>query len=125
MFSNLMEDIFENDKEDRLEVRHFLTSASLDDRDLGNVIFAHACKMVHKSNGMDILLGHRVRRQVELGRPQWDVEMARVVNGARQIGETKAGVFLCGPMPMADAVQAACLNETSKDFKLLFHKETF
>jgi len=126
MFSGLMEDIYEKDKDEQVEIRHFLTTGSHDDRDLGSVLLAHARSSIHASCNLDILLGHKSRCQVQLGRPKWPSEMALIAETAKSIGENRVGVFLCASQSMADDVRAACAQQSSdNDFRMLFHKETF
>ncbi|EPZ32879.1 hypothetical protein ROZALSC1DRAFT_29851 [Rozella allomycis CSF55] len=40
-------------------------------------------------------------------------------------GQKKAGVFLCGPKPLAHHIKMACKEVSDETFKLCFHKENF
>jgi ferredoxin-NADP reductase len=126
-FNNLMEEIYEQDINHVLEVRHFLTSAKRDDRDIGAVLFHYAANAIHADTRLDIVLGHRSRHQVQVGRPDWDAELNHVVQITKEMGENDCGVFLCGPEVMAEAVAASCtkLSKKESDFHLYFAKETF
>jgi ferredoxin-NADP reductase len=127
-FNKLMEEIYEQDAKHVLEVRHFLTSAKQkDDRDIGAVLFHYAANAIHADTSLDVVLGHRSRHQVQVGRPDWDVELNHVVQITKEMGENDCGVFLCGPEVMAAAVAETCtrLSLQEPDFHLYFAKETF
>jgi NAD(P)H-flavin reductase len=103
-FSSLLEDIYEHDKKHVLQTRHFLTSAKLDDRDLGAVLLHHATRAKHRADNFDLLLGRRTHHQVEARRPDWDEELRAVRDEAKDLGFRDCGIFLCGPQKMAQAV---------------------
>jgi hypothetical protein len=126
-FTSLMEDIYQEDTDGILEVRHFLTSAKEDDRDLGAVLFHYAANAIHADTKMDILLGHRSHKQVEVGRPKWGKELSHVIQITKELGYDDCGIFLCGPEVMAEEVRAtsAKLSLKDPDFHLYFSKETF
>jgi predicted ferric reductase len=126
-FNSLMETVFEEDTNGILEVRHFLTSAKVDDRDLGAVLFHYAANAIHADTKLDILLGHRSNLQVEVGRPKWEKELNHVIDITKELGFDDCGVFLCGPEKMADEVNETCveLSKKESDFHLYFAKETF
>jgi ferredoxin-NADP reductase len=126
-FSDLMDEIYEQDSKNILEIRHFITSLKRDDRDFGDVLFHYAANAVHADTNLDIYLGQRTHHQIEVGRPEWDKELRHVVNITREIGETDCGIFLCGPERMADDVRQTSqkLSVQCPDVHLYFSKETF
>jgi hypothetical protein len=127
MFTGLMEEIYREDTDNILEVRHFLTSAKEDDRDLGAVLFHYAANAIHADTKLDILLGHSAHIQVEVGRPKWEKELSHVIDITKELGCDDCGIFLCGPTAMAEEVGAtsARLSKKDPDFHLYFAKETF
>lgn len=126
-FTSLMDDIFESDQKNVLQIRHFLTSVKDDDRDLGAVLLHHATRAHHKRTDVDLLLGNRTHHQVEVGRPIWEEELESVQEEAKLLGLSDCGIFLCGPKKMAEAVQEASSNVSRQDgsFHMYFTKETF
>ena len=126
-FNELMDRIFEADKKNMLQIRHFLTSVKYDDRDLGDVLLHHATRAHHKRTGKDLLLGQQIRHQVECGRPDWTDELEVVREEAESIGESNVGIFLCGPNAIAKSVNDASLEISKKHspFHMYFTKETF
>ena len=126
-FESLMEEIYERDTKKVLEIRHFLTSAKRDDRDLGAVLFHYAANAVHADTHLDIVLGHRARQKVAVGRPNWETELRHVMTITKELGGDDCGVFLCGPEKLADDVAetSAKLSAENPDFHLHFAKETF
>jgi len=127
-FTDLMDEIFEADKKNLLQIRHFLTSVKYDARDLGAVLLHHATRAHHKRTNVDLLLGQQIHHQVEVGRPDWKEELESVREETQsQDGESKCGIFLCGPSKMADAVYEASVDvsKTNPGFHMYFSKETF
>jgi NAD(P)H-flavin reductase len=126
-FTELMDRIFEADKKNLLQIRHFLTSVKYDDRDLGAVLLHHATRAHHKRTEVDLLLGQQIHHQVECGRPDWTEELDSVREEAESIGEYMVGIFLCGPNAMAKSVYDASLGISKKHspFHMYFTKETF
>ena len=122
-----MDRIFEADKKNLLQIRHFLTSVKYDDRDLGAVLLHHATRAHHKRTEVDLLLGQQIHHQVECGRPDWTEELDSVREEAESIGEYMVGIFLCGPNAMAKSVYDASLGISKKHspFHMYFTKETF
>lgn len=128
LFSEAMDDLFEHDVDDRLEIRHFLTSASEEQqRDIPNSsLFRRASERVYQTTDVDIRLGHRSKQQLQIGRPHWECEFGRVLDCARDMGLDKAGVFLCGPEKMAHQVQKVTSKLSSRrKERFVFTKEIF
>lgn len=126
-FASLMDDIFESDKKNVIQVRHFLTSMKEDDRDIGAVLLHHATRARHRKSNFDLILGQYNHHQVEVGRPNWEDELESVKVDAKELGHGECGVFLCGPKVMADDVARTCFALSKKDpsFHFYFTKETF
>ena len=126
-FTDLMDDIFEAGKKHVLQIRHFLTSVKHDDRDLGAVLLHHATRNHHRRTNVDLLLGQQIHHQVEVGRLDWLEELESVREETESLGESKCGIFLCGPTKIAEAVYEASVtvSKQSADFHLYFSKETF
>lgn len=126
-FESLMEEIYEEDTKNILEIRHFLTSAKRDDRDLGAVLFHYAANAIHADTNLDIVLGHRALKKVEVGRPNWETELKHVVNITKELGCNSLGAFLCGPSKLSDDVAETCekLSMKHPEFHVYFAKETF
>jgi predicted ferric reductase len=126
-FASLMDDIFESDKKNVIQVRHFLTSMKEDDRDIGAVLLHHATRARHRKSNFDLILGQYNHHQVEVGRPNWEDELESVKVDAKELGHGECGVFLCGPKAMADDVARTCFALSKKDpsFHFYFTKETF
>jgi len=122
-----MDEIFDADQKNVLQIRHFLTSVKHDDRDLGAVLLHHATRAHHKRTNVDLLLGQQIHHQVEVGRPNWAEELDSVKEEAESLGESKCGIFLCGPTKMAEAVyeSAVTISKESTSFHMYFSKETF
>jgi respiratory burst oxidase len=126
-FAALMDDIYASDQKNVLQIRHFLTSVKDDDRDLGAVLLHHATRATHKRTDFDLMLGRRGHHQVEVGRPDWDEELASVRAEAKELGMQKCGIFLCGPERMAEDIAEVSfkLSVEDPDFHFYFTKETF
>ena len=129
-FSDLMDAIFEADKKNLLQIRHFLTSVKHDTRDLGAVLLHHATRAHYKRTNVDLILGHQIHHQVEVGRPIWSDELDSVREETLALNDVKSnkcGVFLCGPSKMADAVYKASvdISKSNPGFHIYFSKETF
>lgn len=126
-FADLMEEIFEKDKEQMIEIRHFVTSIKRDGRDLGSILFHHAADQLHGKTGMNLFLGHRTNFPVAIGRPNWNRELQRAVRITRFLEEKECHTFLCGPQRMADDVKREIvkLSIRNPDVYLSFTKETF
>ena len=127
-FTDLMDRIFEADKKNLLQIRHFLTSVKYDNRDLGAVLLHHATRAHYRrTDNVDLLLGQQVHHQVECGRPDWAEELDSVREEAEVLGESDVGIFLCGPNAMAKAVYDASMSisKRHKNVHLHFAKETF
>jgi ferredoxin-NADP reductase len=127
-FNKLMEELYEQDDKHVLEVRHFLTSTTQEDeRDIGAVLFHCSSNSIHADSSLEVELRRRRRHQAEVGRPNWNVELNRVVQITKEMGEDDCGVFLCGPEIMAAAVAETCtrLSLQEPGFHLYFAKETF
>ena len=123
-----MDEIFEADKKNVLQIRHFLTSMNHDDRDLGAVLLHHATRAHHRRTNVDLLLGQQIHHQVEVGRPDWFEELENVREETQSLGESKCGIFLCASGKMAEAVYQASVSVSSKqnnNFHMYFSKETF
>ena len=126
-FTDLMDEIFEADQKNVLQIRHFLTSVKHDDIDLGAVLLHHATRAHHKRTNVDLLLRQQIHHQVEVGRPDWLEELQSVRDETESLGEEKCGIFLCGPTKMAEAVYEASVtvSKQSTGFHMYFSKETF
>ena len=126
-FTELIDDIFEKDKSNMLQIRHFLTSVNYDDRNLGAILLHHATRAHHKRTNIDLLLGQQIHHQVEVGRPNWEEELDSVREEAVSLGESNCGIFFCGPTVMADAVYEASIHVSKQqsEFFMYFTKETF
>ena len=126
-FSSLTDAIYESDKKHVLQIRHFLTSGTTDDRDIGAVLLHHATRAHHKKTDIDLLLGRRGHHQVEVGRPDWDDELVTVRDESKESGFDHAGVFFCGPEKMGHAISEVSKKLSKEDtgFHFYFSKETF
>lgn len=127
-FNSLMDEIFQNDVDNRIEIRNFLTSLKDDRRDLGSVLFHHSTRVKHHKTNYDLISGQFTRRRVEVGRPNWEDEFESVKEiASTELGYKKCGVFLCGPEKMGNAVSKATFRLSKKDrnFHFYFTKETF
>lgn len=129
IFSDLMQKIYESDTQKLIEIRHFVTAAKPDDRNLGEVLFHLAANSIHAESDMDIFLGYRTHNcQIGVGRPNWSTELSHAVQTTERLGENKCGVFLCGPDGMAKQVQkeSLALSRTTKNgVHVFFSKEVF
>ena len=110
-----------------LQIRNFLTSVKQDDRDLGDVLIYYATRAHHKATNIDLLLGQRTNHQVQVGRPDWLKELKGVKAEAESLGETRCGIFFCGPTAMARSISDASVNVSriTPSFHMYFSKETF
>jgi respiratory burst oxidase len=126
-FANIMDDIFEYDKNRVMDVRHFLTSVKEDNIDLGAGLLCHAVRAKHNRTRFDIILGRYNHRNVEIGRPKWIEELRSIKQEAKGLAHDTCGVFLCGPKAMAVDVSLSCHILSKKDPGFYFHfsKETF
>ncbi len=142
-FTDLMDEIVEADKRNLIQLRHFLTSARHDHRDLGAVLLHHAMRTHRKRTNVDLLRGQQIAvvgttryllrhqpnvfRRVEVGRPDWQEELEGVREETESLGESKCGIFLCGPAKMAEEVYEASVkvSKRSPRFHMFFSKETF
>lgn len=126
-FTSLMDEIFESDQRNVIQIRHFLTSVRHDDRDIGAVLLHHATRAKHHKTNFDILLGQYAHHQVEVGRPDWSEELESVKADAKELGHEDCGIFLCGPERMANAVADVSFELSKMDpgFHFYFSKETF
>ena len=124
----MLDDVWEHDNENRLNIFHFVTSIKYDDRDLGTVLLAHAAYAEHKKTNYDFLLGRKNRHQVDVGRPDWNRELLAIKKEATELGHSDGGIFLCGPDRMAEDVyqqSAEISSAAGSNFHFYFHKETF
>jgi respiratory burst oxidase len=126
-FTRLMDDIFEADAKNIIQIRHFLTSVKDDDRDIGAVLLHHATRAKHHKTNFDMLLGNYTHHQVEVGRPDWEEELTSVKIEAKELECRDCGIFLCGPEKMAEAVAKVSFAMSKEDpgFHFYFNKETF
>lgn len=126
-FNRLMDEIFELDERNVIQIRHFLTSVKEDDRDIGAVLLHHATRAKHHKTNFDLILGQYSHHQVEVGRPDWKEELESVKVGAKELGFKDCGIFLCGPEKMAEAIGEVSFDLSVKDpdFHFYFTKETF
>lgn len=122
LFRGIMEELYEDGTD--LEIRHFWTSAAAAEDSPRSRVLQLAANKVHAQTQVDIRLGHRTKEMLDIGRPDWNVELNRVVRAARLLGLTKAGIFFCGPQTMASDVRATAIH-MSNDVDLHFYKETF
>lgn len=130
LFSEAMDDLYEQDTDGRLEIRHFLTGAKApvtsEEDAFGASLFQMAADKVHEDTDIDIRLGHRSRQQLQIGRPNWNKELSHVLNEMDNMQIGKAGVFLCGPERMSQAVESTAVRLSSqRKGKLVFTKEIF
>ena len=128
VFNDLMEEIYERDVNHLIEIRHFVTSAKRDNRNLGDVLFHYAANAIHAKTDADIVLGyHNKNHQVQVGRPRWNQELRHAAGTAKELGEKNVGVFLCGPERMAEDVRKECLSVSREgnDVHMFFSKEIF
>jgi hypothetical protein len=126
MFDNLMDEIFNQDKHQVLEIRNFVTSLKHDDRDLGQILFYHACETLHAETNYDVLLGHKSRQQVKVGRPDWEKELTYLMRRTREVGGNSCRIFLCGPYRLSEELYKASSRLSKKHrFQFFFSKETF
>jgi predicted ferric reductase len=126
-FTSVLDDIYQQDDKNVIQIRHFLTSVKYDDRDLGAVLLHYAARSKHKHTNIDIILGRQTHHQVEVGRPVWDKELQSVCEEAKELGYNRAGIFLCGPSRMAEEVDDVSfkLSRDDPNFHFYFNKETF
>jgi hypothetical protein len=126
-FTSVLDDIYQQDDKNVIQIRHFLTSVKYDDRDLGAVLLHYAARSKHKHTNIDIILGRQTHHQVEVGRPVWDKELQSVREEAKELGYNRAGIFLCGPSRMAEEVDDVSfkLSRDDPNFHFYFNKETF
>ena len=128
VFNDMMEDIYERDTHNLIEIRHFITSAKRDDRNFGDVLFHYAANAVYDDSNLDIMLGYRTKKhQVQVGRPKWSQELRHALDTTKELGEKECGVFLCGPEKMAQEVQQESLSLSKEDngVHVYFSKEVF
>ena len=69
-----------------------------------------------------------LRHRTEFGRPNWPVELTKIVDGLS--ADSRVGVFLCGPKPLAEELKESCkkVNEDAgqkNGARLYFNKEHF
>ena len=126
-FSQTMDEIFEMDDNHVIQIWHFLTSIKDNDRAIGAVLLHHATRAKHRKTNFDLILGQCTYHQVEVGRFDWEEEFESVKVTAKELGCQKAGIFLCGPERMADAVADVSfgLSKKDPDFHFYYTKETF
>jgi len=137
------DEIAEADKWNVIQLRHFLTSARHDHRDLGAVLLHHAMQAHRKRTNVDLLRGQQIAvvgttrylqrhqpntfRRVEVGRPDWLEELEGIREETEYLGESKCGIFFCGPTKMAREVYEASVKVSKRNprFHMFFSKETF
>lgn len=122
-FTEVMDNIFEADPDNFIQIRHFLTSMKEDDRDLGAVLSHHATKVKHVKTNFNIVLVQYTHHQVQTGRPDWKDELESVKFASKKIYRNDCGVFLCGPDFMTKAEDEVCSDLSKKDrfqFSFLF-----
>ena len=142
-FTDLIDEIVETDKRNVIQLRHFLTSARHDHRDLGAVLLHHAMRAHRKRTNVDLLRGQQIAvvgttryllrhqpntfRRVQVGRPDWLEELEGIREETESLGESKCGIFFCGPTKMAGEVYEASVNVSKRSprFHMFFSKETF
>ena len=126
-FNTLLDELYQEDSDGCLEVRHFVTTAKHDDRDIGAVLFHHAADAVHAETNLDVFMGQKTRHQVQVGRPNWNHELQHVVDTTRAISCKTCGVFLCGPDGMVQEVRETTekLAARNRDIRMTFNNETF
>jgi respiratory burst oxidase len=126
-FTSLMDEIYTSDKDNRLQIRHFLTSAKDDNRDVAAILLHHATRCRHAKTNFDLILGQHAHKQVEIGRPDWETEFRFVMDETKELGLKDCAIFLCGPENMAKAVSDVSfrLSKSDPNFHFYFRKETF
>ena len=126
-FTSIMDSVYKKDQKHVMQVRHFLTSATDDHRDIGAVLLYHAKRSKHRSDNFDLILGQPTHHQVEVGRPDWKEELESVKQEAKGLGYHKCGIFVCASEAMTKAIESvSCeLSRSDPDFHFDFNKETF
>jgi hypothetical protein len=92
-----MDDIYESDQGHIIQIRHFLTSVTDDDRDIGAVLLYHATRAQHKKTNFDLILGQCTHHQAQVGRPDCEEELVSFMQEANELGRKDCGILLCGP----------------------------
>jgi hypothetical protein len=140
-FRSLLEDIYAHrasgagDRRLVVEIRHFVTTATRDDRNLGAILLHVAANAVHAQTGLDIFLNQQCHEQIQVGRPRWEKELFRVARICQELRVPSCGVYLCGAPALSDDVSKACANVTTQTNRratadqqpvhIYFSKETF
>ncbi|KAG7467453.1 hypothetical protein MATL_G00153950 [Megalops atlanticus] len=75
---------------------------------------------VHHEAENDPITG--LKQKTRYGKPNWDTEFNTI--GAKHSG-SKVGVFLCGPTPLAKALEKQCLAHSLSGVDFIFNKENF
>ncbi|KZT72806.1 hypothetical protein DAEQUDRAFT_722426 [Daedalea quercina L-15889] len=75
-----------------------------------------------------------LRTRTMFGRPDWQniytqmrtaIETGQYLPGIKAQLKTNIGTYFCGPTPLARAIKAACVSNTTKDINFSFAKEHF
>ncbi|KAM3857061.1 NADPH oxidase 2-like [Diretmus argenteus] len=75
---------------------------------------------VHHEAENDPITG--LKQKTFYGKPNWDNEFTTI--GTNHPG-TKVGVFLCGPLALANSLEKQCLSHSEGNVKFIFNKENF
>ncbi|KAF4093260.1 hypothetical protein AMELA_G00000210 [Ameiurus melas] len=75
---------------------------------------------VHHEAENDPITG--LKQKTLYGKPNWDNEFNSI---ATTHPGCKVGVFLCGPTPLAKALEKQCLNQSQAGAEFIFNKENF
>ncbi|KAK3509883.1 hypothetical protein QTP70_018506 [Hemibagrus guttatus] len=75
---------------------------------------------VHHEAENDPITG--LKQKTLYGKPNWDNEFSTIAT--RHPG-SKVGVFLCGPGPLAKALETQCISQSQAGVKFIFNKENF
>ena len=59
------------------------------------------------------------------GRPDWKSELKRIQMESLRLSQNKCTVFICGPEPLAEALEEEARTISSDNFQFHFSKETF
>ncbi|GAA6092617.1 cytochrome b-245 heavy chain [Tachysurus ichikawai] len=75
---------------------------------------------VHHEAENDPITG--LKQKTLYGKPNWENEFSTI---ATSHPGSKVGVFLCGPGPLAKALEKQCISQSKAGVKFIFNKENF
>ena len=120
-FQSLLATLEESVPRSFLEIHVYLTG-KLSSDDIQNIV-------MNDSDALDPLT--ELSSQTHYGRPNWQTIFTSIKASNSSIknttggGKLDVGVFVCGPTPLANAVNSACKEASGSNFSFTMRKEHF